>query len=54
MPSLGGVGGSIALPRGKEGSLYHERDRDGPIRVVLRRLAAQVCMNVIQQFVCCL
>ncbi len=26
-----------------------ERDRDGPIRVVLRRLAAQVCMSVIQQ-----
>ncbi len=48
MPSLGGVGGSIALPRGKENSLYHERDRDGPIRVVLRRLAAQVCINVIQ------
>jgi hypothetical protein len=51
MPSLGGVGGSIALPRGKEGSLSSERDRDGPIRVVLLRLAAQVCMHVIQQFV---
>jgi hypothetical protein len=51
MPSLGGVGDSIALPRGKEGILYHERDRDGPVRVELRRSAAQVCMNVIQQFV---
>ncbi len=51
MPSLGGAGGSIALPRGKEGSLSLERDTDGHIRMVLQRLAAQVCMNVIQQFV---
>jgi hypothetical protein len=50
MPSLRGVEGSTAPPRGKEGSLSHERDRDGPIRMVLRRLAAQVCMNIIQQF----
>jgi hypothetical protein len=46
MPSLRGVEASIAPLRGMEGSLSRERDRDGPIRVVLRRLAAQVCMNV--------
>jgi hypothetical protein len=50
-PSLGGVEGSIAPPRGKQGSLSPEQDRDGPICVVLQRLSAQVCMNVIQQFV---
>ncbi len=43
------VGDGVAPPRGREGSLSHERDRDGPIRVVLRRLAAQVCMSVIQK-----
>ncbi len=42
MPSLGGVEGSIAPPHGKEGSLYRERDRAGPICVMLQRLAAQV------------
>jgi hypothetical protein len=41
--------GSIAPPRGEEGSLSCERDRDGPIHEVLQRLAAQVCVNVIQQ-----
>jgi hypothetical protein len=50
-PSLRGVEGVIAPPRGKKGSLSCEQDRDGPIRVVLQRLAAQECMNVIQQFV---
>jgi hypothetical protein len=50
-PSLREVECGIAPPHGKKGSLSCERDRDGPILVVLRRLAAQVCMNVIQQFV---
>jgi hypothetical protein len=50
-PSLRRVESSIAPPHAKESSLSHEQDRDGPIRVVLQRLAAQVCMNVIRQFV---
>jgi hypothetical protein len=43
-----GGGGGIALPCGREGTLSHERDREGPICVVLQRLDAQVCMFVIQ------
>ncbi len=49
MPNRGMSSGNIVLPRGGEGNLSCERDRDGPIRVVLQRLAAQECMNVIQQ-----
>jgi hypothetical protein len=41
------VEGRIAPPRGKEGCLSREQDRGRSFRVVLRRLAAQVCMNVI-------
>jgi hypothetical protein len=45
-----GVGGvSIAPPHGREGSLSLEQNRDGPIRMVLQRLATQVCMSVLQQ-----
>jgi hypothetical protein len=43
------AGGSIAPPRGREGSRSCEWDIDGPILMVLRRLGAQVCMSVIQQ-----
>jgi hypothetical protein len=43
MPSLRGVEGSIAPPRGKEGCLYCEQDRGRSFHVVLRRLAAQGC-----------
>jgi hypothetical protein len=32
-----GGGGNKAPPRGKEGSLFRERDTDGPIRMVLRK-----------------
>jgi hypothetical protein len=39
-------GGSIALHCGRKASLSCEQDRDEPIRMVLRRLAAQVCMGV--------
>jgi hypothetical protein len=46
MPSRGAGRGGIALPRGREGPLSREQDRDGPIRVMLLRIAAQVCMNV--------
>ncbi len=40
------VGGSIAPPSGREGGLLRERDRDGPIRAVLQRLATEVCTSV--------
>jgi hypothetical protein len=39
-------GGSIVPPRRGEGSLSPEQDRDGLIREVLQKIAAQVCMNV--------
>ncbi len=30
-------------------SLSYERDRDGPIRMVRQKLAAEICMSVVQQ-----
>jgi hypothetical protein len=48
-PSQGVGGGSIAPPCGGKACLSRKQDREGPIREVLQRLAAQVCMSVIQQ-----